>query len=468
MTKIIFVNPPLSHKELYHTLAGGGSELPPLGLCNLAAVTRENGFETEILDAQALKMDYENTARVILEKNPDYVGVTATTIAIFNAGRLANLLKNRREDVRIIIGGAHLTAAPYETMERFPQFDVGVIGEGEVAILELLRNYEGLNHINGIVYRKNGQVKLTGNRKFIKDLDLLPMPAWDLLPDIIKYYQPAADSINRFPASSLVTSRGCPGRCTFCDRSVFGNFFRFYSAEYILRMIKELISRYGIKELYIHDDTFTVNRKRIMALCNLIREEDIDITWSCNGRADFVDLDMLKEMKKSGCWQISYGIESGSQETLNVLKKGITLEKIENAVRDTKKAGLRVKGLFMIGVPKETYKTMEETIKFLKRLDLDDFHMTCFTPFPGTEIYANGEKYGKIDRDWRKMNMFYPNFIPEGLTRRDIMRYYRYAYRAFYLRPKTILYYVKKLRSFAVFKKLFRGLIAFFKFQIKP
>ena len=466
MTDFVFVNPPLSLEDLYHNLSEGGSELPPLGICSLAAVLRESGYSVAAVDAMALRLNAKDTLEKIKELNPKYVGITTTTMSVHTAAEVAELCKT--EGYTTILGGAHITAVPEETFKRHPHFDIGVIGEGEDTILELVKALDegkDLNDIPGLLLRKNGEIKLTEPRSFIKNLDKIPLPAWDILPDLATYYQPAVDSLYRFPASSLVTSRGCPGKCVFCDQKIFGGKCRAYSSDYVIKMIKNLRDDFGIKDLFIHDDNFLVFYKRTREICEKIISEKIDITWSCLGRTDQVDWSVLPLLKKAGCWQINYGIESGSQEILDLIGKGTTLEAMTEAIRKTKEAGIRVKGLFMIGCFGETRETIEATYKYIKELDLDDFHMTCFTPLPGSEAYKIAHRYGEFDPSWDKMNMFSAdNFVPHGFTKDEIEKAYRKAYRIFYIRPRIMLYYMTKLHSWPMIKKIFRSGLTFLRF----
>lgn len=469
MLDILFVNPPLSLDERYGKLKTGGSYAPPLALCNLAAVTREAGFKTKILDCAALELNYDAAIDKILKENPKYIGITAVTISIDNASKLIKMLKSKTKEVTVILGGPHISAVPEETMKRFPEFDIGVLGEGEITIVELLKALEErkpLAKIDGLILRKNKKVWIKP-RKYIQDLDKLPLPAWDMLPDMVKYYRPPLYSFNKLPSSSIVTSRGCPGQCIFCDRSVFGNQVRGYSAEYVFRMIKNLHENYGIRDILIDDDTFTLLRERTIKLCKMLIKAKMDLTWSCNARVNHVKPDLLKLMKKAGCWQIAYGIESGSQEVLNVLKKGITLPMIKRAVKWTKQAGIRTKGFFMIGNPRETLKTMEQTLKFAQSIDLDDFQLGIFTPLPGSEIYHHAEKYGSFVNDWKKMNLWSPIFVPKELTEQQLLDFQSQALRRFYLRPKIIFSYLsmcfKNPRNFI---KLAKGANVFLKTMI--
>ncbi|MEW6063422.1 MAG: radical SAM protein [Nanoarchaeota archaeon] len=461
MKKITFVFPPLTMQQRYGKIvAKGGSLAPPLGLCNLAAVTRENNYETKIVDAAALNLNINLAFKEITRNNPDYVGFTASTLSINTVNKLAGMIKNENKDAKILLGGPHITADPINTIRNFKNIDIGIYGEAEKTVIELLlklKNKKSLNKTKGIVFRKDKKIIQTEPRPLIKELDSLPLPAWDLLPDITKFYRPPLFSFKRLPSTSIVTSRGCPAQCIFCDRSLFGNILRGYSAEYVMKMIYELYHKYGIRDILIDDDVFTVFRQRTIQICNQLIKEKLDLTWSCNSRIDHVNPKILKLMKKSGCWQIAYGIESGSQKILNFIKKGITLNQIENACRWTREAGIRSRGFFMIGHPTETKETIMETINFARRIDIDDFQMTAFTPLPGAEVYKIADEYGTFNKDFDKMNMWTPTFIPKGLTKKDIEHYQKLAFRKFYLRPKIIYSYLKMLKNWNDVKKLLQG-----------
>lgn len=471
MAKILFLNPPLDFTRQYKHLAEAGSELPPLGIALLAAVARKHGHEVVLIDALALGLDEDALVEHILAAAPDIVGMTATSLAIFPAAAIAQRLKQARPGLKILIGGPHLTSVPQETMQRFPAFDIGVVGEAEVTLIELLaaltRQEGNLDAINGLVYRLNGALRTTPARALIQDLDSLPYPAWDLLPDLRQYYQPAADSLYRFPATLLITSRGCPGRCVFCDRSVFGNTLRAYSAEYCMGMIQQLITHYGIRDIFFEDDNFLAFRTRTIELCNLLIAQRLDLTFSIMGRVDMVTPELLALLKRAGCWQINYGLESGSQRILDIIGKGTTVEAAEQALRMSHAAGIKVKGLFMVGNPGEDRQSIKETCAFIRRMPIDDFHMTFFTPFPGSEVAGWAATYGAFNPDWNALNMFTPGtFIPFGFTAGELARFHRQAYRIFYLRPRIIWYYLRKLRHPRMIKKLWKAMVAFIRFLL--
>lgn len=450
---ILFVNPPLSQEERYGHLSPGGSLMPPVGLCSLAAVTRAEGFKTRILDAAALCLTEKDTAEEILRLKPRSLGLTAATVSIHNAGRVAQLVKSRDKNIKIIIGGPHLAAVPEKTMTIFPAFDIGVIGEGERTIVELLKvlaggkGEDGLSRVDGLIFRRDGRFQFTAPRGCIDDLDSLPKPAWDLLPELKKYYRPSILRGYNLPASGLVTSRGCTGRCTFCDRSMFGSQLRANSAEYVFEVMDELYLKYGIKEVFIFDDNMMFFRQRLEKLCDLLIQKKLKLKWSCFARIDFASAEALKKMKEAGCRMVAYGIESGDQEMLDFLQKNITLDKVRQVVGWTKQAGLMAEGLFMIGLPRETRKSLQATIDFAKSLPLDDIAITIFTPLPGTKLYGEINQYGHFDEDWQKMSQHYPVFIPSGLTGGEILAFNNRGLREFYLRPKMILNLLKRVKS---------------------
>jgi radical SAM superfamily enzyme YgiQ (UPF0313 family) len=469
---IVLVYPPITLEERYNRiLAEGGSSAPPLGICWLAANIRKEGFGVDIIDAEAEGLSLLETVNRIIKMNPKCVGISANTIVIFRAQKVASLIKQKMPSIVTIIGGPHITAAPVETMKRMNEFDIGVVGEGEITIVELLKKLKMkssvLDKVPGLLLRRNGQIINTGIRALIENLDSLPLPAWDLLPDLAKYYRPPPISFNRLPSSSLVTSRGCFGKCKFCDRSVFGNKLRAHSAEYVVKMVKELYYKYGIKDILFDDDGFLIFKKRTREICKLMQSENWSLTWSCNSRVDIVNPEILKMIKEAGCWQIAFGIESGSQKVLDIIGKGITLQQIKIALKWTKEADIRTKGFFMNGNPKDTIVSINETIQFIKKVDLDDFQMTIFTPLPGCEFYKSISKYGSFENDWKKMNLWNVVFIPDGLTEKQLINYQNRAFKEFYLRPKIIFSYLKMCKSPIYILKFIKGIKIFIKMMFK-
>lgn len=474
LPSIVFVNPPLTLHERYGVNQQSGGKTMPIGLASLAAVTRQWGYPTRIVDSEALGLTIQQTCEEILSHAPDIVGFTAVTVSVHNAAAVADLLKDRHSGITTLIGGHHVSAVPIPTLNAFPSFDIGVIGEGEETIVELLHAITGgrrLESVAGLCLRREDEYLLTPLRRRITDLDRLPLPAWDLLPPIDRYYCPPVHTVRRFPATNLVTSRGCPGQCVFCDRTIYGNQGTVYSAGRVMEMIRNLHESYGIREIQFRDDNFTAFHKRLVEFCTLLIESGLPITWSCVGRVDMVTPDLLALMKEAGCWQIWYGIESGSQKVLDLIKKGTTLDGIRTAVRWTRESGINPCGFFIIGHPGETLETLKETIRFALSLDITEAHATFMTPLPGAELYTTHNRYGTFDcrdeTDWRKLNNWIPVFVPKGLTREDLVRASNEFHRCFFFRPKIVWSYLCKVRSWQHLKLYFQGLLALVSFVRK-
>lgn len=462
----------LLEEEFGHLSKFGYVEISS-GICWLAAVTRSHSYDTEIIDAMALRLDNEKLASIIADKKPSYLGISACTMDINGASELAEMVKRARPSTVIIIGGPHITAVPQETIENFPAFDIGVIGEGEDTIVALLDALEqgdnkDLSGIDGLIYRDGDSAVTSAPRKFIKDLDSMPLPAWDLLPDLRKNYFAPPWTMHNGKTATIITSRGCPCQCIFCDRKVFGNVVRYYSAGYVMDMIRTLYSKYGIRHLRIGDDNFIINKKRLDEICDYLIKEKLDMTWSCLARVDTVRPEMLARMKLAGCWSIAFGVETGSQEIHRIEKKNVTLEQIAGAVAMTRRAGIRTISFNMIGHPLETIETIKKTIDFNKKIKVDEFKTQFMVPFPGTELYQFAEKYGIFDKNWRRMTVFTePIFIPYGLTKDDLLRWNKRGFRSFYLQPRIIFSYLTSVRSFDELKIIFIGAFTIVAWKIK-
>lgn len=463
--KVLFATPPLSLDERYGSFAGAGSSAPSLGILMLAAVTRENGHESFVIDAAALNLTRSAFLRQVQEIHPDVLGFSATTLSILHADALAREIKQLMPATRIIIGGPHPSAVPVETCERFPVFDAAAVGEGEGTIIDLLDAFnenKSLSDVQGIVFRQGEHIVANSRRPFLGDLDSLPFPAWDLLDGFPYRYAPAAFKVRRLPAVSLVTSRGCPNRCIFCDRSVFGSSCHAFSTGYVIEMIQALYHDYGVRELCFEDDTFVTFRPRLAEICHRLIELKLDISWSCLGRVNHVTAENLVLMKKAGCWQISYGIESGSQDILSLIKKNVTIEQIRKAVSMSRKAGLLNKGFFIIGHPGETAESLRQTVDFALELPLDDISVMMLTPFPGSEIHTHAAEFGIFDSDWSRMNMLNTVFVPHGLTKHDLHQTRKELLRRFYLRPRVIRNYaLRAIRNPGMAGTLWKGFRSF-------
>ncbi|MBE0598203.1 MAG: cobalamin B12-binding domain-containing protein [Desulfuromonadales bacterium] len=448
MLKVFFTTPPTSLEKRYGSLAGGGSSAPSLGILSLAAVARQAGFDCHLVDASALVLTEAELLQRLAELQPEILCLSSTTLAIGNAHALAAAAKRQLPRLQVILGGPHVTAAPDATMEKFPAFDIAVIGEGEATLVELLPALGSggdLNQVAGILFRQGGDLQRTPRRPFITDLDALPFPAWDLLDSFPQRYLPAPFKVRQLPAATLVTSRGCPNACIFCDRSVFGTSCHGYSADYVVRQMVELHRRYGIREFSFEDDTFITFKGRLQEICDRLIRLRLGLSWTCLGRVNHVTPENLRLMRQAGCWQISFGIESGSPQLLTLINKRITLDQVRQAVGWSREAGIRTKGFFILGHPGETRQTLKLTRDFALELPLNDISVSLMTPFPGTELYARAAEFGQFDPDWEKMNLLSVVFIPHDLTQEDLVTAQKELIRSFYFRPRVVADYGRRL-----------------------
>jgi radical SAM superfamily enzyme YgiQ (UPF0313 family) len=441
-SRLVLSTSPVSVAERYGAFAGAGSTEPSFGLVCLAAVARRAGHAVAIVEASARNLDLASAARAILAHDPRVVGFTATTSEIVRAAELAARVKEARPDVLTLVGGCHATALPEETLMAFPAFDLAAIGEGEETLCEILARVEGGARlpadVAGTAVREGAAVRRQAPRPLIHDLDTLPPPAWDLLDGFPRSFRPSPGRVRRWPCASVILTRGCPNQCVFCDRSVFGNRCRAYSPAYAVERVRELRDRYGVRELLIEDDTFVISKARVREFCERLLAGRLDLSWSCLGRADRVDPDLLCLMKRAGCWHMSFGIESGDAGILKAMHKRLDLEQIRQAVGWSRAAGMRTKGFFIVGFPGETRESLARTRALACSLPLDDISVMQMTPFPGSELYAMAEQYGTFARDWRKMNVLNTVFVPRGFERADLERARDEMLKAFYLRPGVV------------------------------
>ncbi|MFH1748829.1 MAG: radical SAM protein [Planctomycetota bacterium] len=438
---IVLINPPSTTEQEFGLLSGGGAPRPPLNLLNLGALLIQHGYRVAIVDGPVLTTGLDGVVEHVVASAPRFIGITSMTAFIHASGALAARLKHRLPDVPIIIGGIHVSTLPEETLELFPAFDVGVVGEGDVTLVELLQAIEQgqtLTGVPGLVVRAPSGPRRTLPRQLIADLDVLPLPAWELLPDYVTTYQPTVSRRTRLPSAYVVTSRGCPFRCTFCNNVVHGRRFRSYSVSYIMRMIDHLVEHYGIRDVTIYDENLALRRSRIVELCQRMRASGYDLTWSCDARADSVDEEVLAMMHAAGCRSIWYGMESGNPAILKRYDKSITLEKLETAARLTHQHGIKACGSFIIAGPSETPQTIKDTIRFARRLPLAHFVPFFYTPVPGTPDYSDIEQYGTADLDYRSATMTRPTFAPHGMTFADVRYWYMRATLSWYARPSAV------------------------------
>ncbi|TMB50613.1 MAG: radical SAM protein, partial [Deltaproteobacteria bacterium] len=440
---VVFVEPPyVCWDRRMDRVREGEEDIPGIGTLVLAAVARAAGHRVHVVDGKRTGTPLGDVARRVLALAPDHVGFSATTISIHNAARIAARVKAVAPATVTTVGGPHVSAVPAETLTRFPGFDYGVVGEGERSYPELMARLgagEDARPVAGLVYREGDAVRVNPRAAYLDGdaLDELPEPAWDLVPDFPVRLQPNVFNYRAAPLASLVTSRGCPFSCSFCDRSTSGRKGRFHGVDYVVRLCRRLADL-GVRHVLFYDDLFTVNRPRVTELCERFLAEGFRFTWSCNSHPNLLDPPTLRLMRRAGCWQIAYGIESGSQRILDVVKHEVRLPRMLETLRQTRAAGIRVKGLLMMAHPTEGEDSLEETVQFLCTAPLDLVQITKFTPYPGTPSYATIRQHGRFAEDWERMNAMNWVFVPHGLTPEVLEGYFRRAYRAFYTRPDVL------------------------------
>jgi len=450
---VILINPPRHIREgnVWKTI---NRCLPPLGLGYIAALLEKNQIPVKIFDLQAENINSKQLKNHLKNLNPQFIGLTATTIEVNSALSLIKSLKDEEIKAKFILGGPHPTIMPEEVLNS-GLVDIVVRGEGERTMLEIARGKD-LNTIAGISFKRDGNFVHNPDLPFIEKLDDLPFPAYHLLP--MGSYRPSIGNYLRLPAMSMITSRGCPGRCSFCYTGVFGNKIRMRSPRNIIEEIKFLIKGYGIREISFYDDTFTSLKRRTEEFCQIIIDENIDVTWSCMSRVDYVEKELLKLMKKAGCHQIGYGIESGDEQILKNINKMISLDAIRRAIKETKENGIDVRAMFMFGNPGETKETLEKTLNFAIELDPDIFVFNITVPYPGTAQFNWAEENGFLkSKDWDQFDLSKVVMNLPTVDAETIETFYKTAYKKCYARPTYLLRRFSKVRSLENLRMNFRA-----------
>jgi radical SAM superfamily enzyme YgiQ (UPF0313 family) len=457
--KILLINPPCDQ-----LLVGNNPEFldehrgynPPLGLLYLAAAVVEDGrHEVTVLDSLVEEMTYKDIGKAITDIQPDVAGITTLSFTLLDVVKTVKLIKELCPNTKIVLGGPHVYLYPKETIE-LDGVDYLIVGEGENTFVKFLEFLEGncdLPSVPGLVYMDQGKL-IKNEPGTIAEIDNIAFPSRQLVP----YQKYNSLLFARNPVTTMFTSRGCPYQCTFCDRPHLGKKFRAHSAEYVLREMENCI-QLGIKDFIIYDDTFTVNRDRIVAICRGILQRKWDVAWDVRTRLDTVDEELLKLMKKARCQGIHYGIEAGTEKVLKVLNKGITLDLAAKVFGITRKVGIKILAYFMIGCPTETREDIAETFRMAKKLNPDFIHLTIFSPFPGTQIYFDGLKNGIIPKDiWGEFARNpTPDFVPphwnEFFSRKELEKILIEGYQDFYGRSWYIFKQLLKVRTVGDLKR---------------
>jgi len=467
--RVTLVTPPMNfYKELYgfRTRTSFRNQIP-LGMGYVAAYLRENGFPVTLVDSTAHGWDVQTTVDRVLQTEPSIIGITAITMEAPSAFSLIGALKERTS-VPVVLGGAHANSYYKEIPEQCPELDVIVVGDGELTMLDLCRRLaedgtpEG---IAGLRYRlRDGSFSRFVERPLVEDLDSLPFPAYDMYEHGL--YVALPHRRKRLPVTSMITSRGCSyARCTYCEMGhLVRKKYRRNSPERVVLEMKELLRLSGAREVYFQDDIFVTDRSWMESFCGLMIREDMDVIWSCESRFDILDDDLLRLMKRAGCWRMYYGFEAGDQSLLDRIRKGFTLDEAREAAARARNAGLEVVGFFMLGLPGETPELARKTIRFSLELGLEHALYTMTVPHPNTDLYKICQESGTILRD----QMYFVKeacFLPSGYDDvKQLQALHAEAYRRFYIRPGYWWQCLGRIRSLDDMAYYARGAAALFSF----
>jgi len=431
--RILLISPP-SQSIVKEVVGAAG---PPLGLAYLAAVARDIGWDVRIIDGLAEEPSMDAIAREVRRLSPEVVGLTATTATILDAYEVARVVKENSPETLVVIGGPHATFMADEILRECPYIDLVVRGEGEETLGEILKRVErgrGFSDVAGITYREGGVIRENPPRPLISDLDRLPIPAYDLLP--MERYQ-----VEGVRFSAIMTSRGCPYNCVFCSSSLqFGRRWRAHSVDRVLEELRLMVEEFKVREIEFLDDTFTLDSRRAVEIARGIVREGLDISWSASSRVNTFNREVGGEMRRAGAHTIYFGIESGSERTLEFIGKGISRRQAMDAVRAAKDVKLNALGSFVIGFPYETEEEVRETIRFANRVGVDLAQFTVATPYPGTRLWEIALRENLLlTRDWRRYTTLDVVMRNIYMTPQRLKSLLLWAYIAFYLHPKRVL-----------------------------
>ncbi|MBN1385156.1 MAG: cobalamin-dependent protein [Elusimicrobia bacterium] len=438
----------------------------PINIAILASQLIRQGFEVSILDCEAEEFSADDFIRRIKTINPKVIGFSCVTPHIGFSNYMAGLIKRFNPEIVTITGGPHPSVLPEGTLKEFRNFDIAVIGEGDITLPELCKRIEAESEykdIPGIAYRENGRIVVKKPDELVRDLDSIGYPARRLLPldkykSIDRYKGTASPGIIRpgINATQIFVSRGCFSECIFCScKSVFGADelkpkIRIRSLNNISGEVKECVEKYGFNHFSIEDEMFPADRELLKGVCGIFKK--FSVTWNCNARVDILKREDFKMMSDSGCLKIEFGVESGSPRILSLLKKNISLEQIENSFRWAKESGIKRTAYLMLGShPSEDKRDIVLTKQLVKRIEPDIITYTLAVPFPGTELHGILKQRGFLEKNKWENFQFYntlPVWRTDNFTSQDLVKIQAGFLRWYYLSPKFIISKLCGVRSF--------------------
>jgi anaerobic magnesium-protoporphyrin IX monomethyl ester cyclase len=440
--KITLVNPPYPPSVHSHPA------FIPLGIAYIGAIAEKEGHEVTVIDCQAEKLTYETFRGRITQNQSDLIGVTATTLLYKSAMKLITIAKETQPKAVTVLGGSHGTFWDENALKEYSSLDIVVRREGEQTFIELLdkvQNQSSLSNVLGITYRQENKIVRNPDRPFIKDLDSLPFPAHHLLP--LKHLKHNGKIL--FP---LISSRGCVYWCDFCSTvRMFGRAYRMRSPKNVVDEMQLIHDKYGVEQVTFYDDAFTVDRNRVIKICDELHSRKLRMIWDCGTRVDMVDRELIKTMHSAGCIAVWLGVESGSEVILGAMNKRIKLDQTRLAYKTAHDVGLMTIANVVLGFPGETEQTALETIRFVKELDPDDVGYYIATPYPGTPMYDQVKEKGWLRvTDFDKYDTAGPTFETPWLSMEKLAEIRYKAYQQFYLRPRYVLKMMRRGGTYGI------------------
>lgn len=465
--KVLLINPP--YLSIYGPDRGAVKSHFPLGLGYVASYLIKNGFGVSYLDPEAEGLNIASIRERLKRTAPDLVGVTSTTPTFKSAMDVASLVREEL-DCPIALGGPHASVLPEYTIEKYHSlFDCMVVGEGESTMLELcaaLQGGEDFSAVRGLCSLSNGRAFFAGKREGIEDLDDIPMPAREIA-DMELYAEPNDFNSVGKKAATMFTSRACPYECVFCaSRSIWGRKVRYHSPERVIEEIRLLHERYKVEHILFKDDTLGLKRERVVDICEGIIRYGKKLYFSCLARVDSLDEDLLALMKRAGFFHVCFGIESGNDEIMKNLKKGITKDEARRTLKSANKLGFKTFCTFMIGNPGDTRQTVRDTIRFAVELNPTIALFYILVPYPGTEIFDKRIGLEGLEGlDWEDFVISKGSLVAdaENLSASEMRKLLRTAYLTFYLRPRALWNILKQFKDLNYIRAYFRGGIGLFK-----
>lgn len=449
--RIILINPPIALEQIYGNFARSAPVLPPLGILYLASFLEARDYHVEIIDAFAERLQTDTIIDYLCRDRPAIVGVTATTVSYWSARNLIESLRRELPEIVIVIGGAHISACPEKTIRELPEGVLGIMGEGENAFAALcdsiFHSKKDFNTIPSLIMRNGDSIHQTKRAPLIEDLDTVPIPARHLLPSLELYSHTMVRGWKR--SVSIISSRGCPFLCGYCDQSVFQRSWRAHSPRYVVDEIKTVFSQFGKRFVSFEDDNFNLKNQRMVDFCRLVLDERLAFSWGCSLRLADLHVEHLSLMREAGCRLIYVGLESGNDRVKKLLNKDMPRGEVETKVKAIKAANIGIYASFMLGIPTETRNEMEDTIRFARSLTLDGVSFFLFTPYDRVPLTQLAMEHGTIADDYRYYSAHTnkPVYVPNGFTADELLAIQKHAYRHALLHPRFIAHNLRKLAS---------------------